>query len=924
MHALSQMPRIFSNLRRASFARTAIACARASHRSVAIAGALVATVLMSACGADAPTSTGAVSDHSLRLNLAPSINAGPGAVVEGILAYAPAGSTNAITLADNSIVISSTGTDASLSLAADVGPCRSAAAAAGTTCKITLTLQLKRDGALLDENVQQLDVGTGTQTVLVPAVTLFEVNRITVPVTALVGFEPGDKQTLTATAFDRTGAVVPARNVVWQVVSGGVTVSADGIITALTAGPAVVRVTIGGRSAPDIAFTVGPSTIATLTIAPLDTLISVGNAIPMRIVALSTPGAVLTGQTYTFSSSNAAIASVSATGVVSGVAVGTATITVRSTNGRNGVAVTAATTVRVQGAPPILVDRATVSLDTLPQNTSSPATTVAITTITGNKIAGLQAAVTYSPTVSTPWLTASISPLTTPAVLTLQASTVSLAPGDYAADVRLTSSTDAHVPATVHVTLRVVGPRRVVLSPKTVDFGALSSSQTTVPGTTVTVGSLQSVTLNGLATSVVYGSTVTGWFTAALTAKTAAPFTTLTLTPLPSGLPDGVYQARVIVTSTTIGAGPDTVNVQLTIASQGRFSGLVLNGQSSSPSSFVSVVTRRAADGAVVDSVITGSDGRFTTGLLPAGLYTISYGGSGYVATVLANQQLAGGAAGAVSTLPTIQLAPANSNPSTISGIVNDATTNIGVSGATLELRAGANNTTGPIIATTTSSTGSYSFGSRPAGTYTIRATNTGYASSAVTITVSGNPVVAPILFISPGTSNVIWRFVLSWGSTPRDLDAHLTGPIADSTSRFHVYWAFRGSSTSSPFVTLDVDQQMGNGPETITVWQQIPGIYRYYVNNFSGETPLFQSNARVDVYQGNTLINQFFVPSQQGTAWTVFEINGTTLTAINTLGTVQPSLVAPSSRSSGASAADSWFDLFNPSLTKPARAVRR
>jgi hypothetical protein len=226
--------------------------------------------------------------------------------------------------------------------------------------------------------------------------------------------------------------------------------------------------------------------------------------------------------------------------------------------------------------------------------------------------------------------------------------------------------------------------------------------------------------------------------------------------------------------------------------------------------------------------------------------------------------------------------------------VVRDATTNMAISGATVELRSGGFNVTGTPIATTTSSaTGAYSFPALAAGTYTVRALKTGFTNGAVTATVAAATQDAPVLFLSPVGTNVAWRFVLSWGASPSDLDSHLTGPVAGETNRFHIYFSNKGSLTASPFARLDVDVTSGFGPETITIAQQTAGVYRYYVYQWSSAGSIPASNARVDVYQGNTLVRQFFAPQGTGRYWTVFEIDGTTLTPVNTLGTTQPTMRA-------------------------------
>ena len=80
----------------------------------------------------------------------------------------------------------------------------------------------------------------------------------------------------------------------------------------------------------------------------------------------------------------------------------------------------------------------------------------------------------------------------------------------------------------------------------------------------------------------------------------------------------------------------------------------------------------------------------------------------------------------------------------------------------------------------------------------------------------------------------------LNWGAQPRDLDAHLIGPTGSGT--FHIYYANRtyqvvaedGSQQVQAF--LNVDDTDGNGPEIIQIDTRTPGVYHYYVVNYSGE----------------------------------------------------------------------------------------
>lgn len=447
---------------------------------------LLASAGLSGCDGNSPTASPYAMAHPLRFAITSSLTAGEGAVVEVIVTYQrPSGTT--VTIARDTAVIGASGTGLTLPVTADVAACVDDAQASNTTCKVTLTMRLKRDGRLLDESIQQFDVTASTQSVTVPTINLYEVSTVNVTPATLTNVEPGDTQALTASAVDRSGNVIAGRAIAWSVVSGNVTVSATGALTAVGAGDARVRATIGGRTG-DLAFTVGPASVATLAIVPADTLVTVGGAVTYTATGRSSTGAIVPLTALTLTSSNPGVATVSSL-TATAVGVGTTTITARTTQGRGGATVTTTATLRVEAVPPILVDRTTVVLDSLAPGTTGSVATVALTTTPGKTIRNLQAAVTYTPNV-TPWLNAVIStPTTTPTTLGLQAVSGALAPGDYAADVRITSSTDVHVPATVRVTLRVVAGRRVVLNPKTVNLGSYDPTVTTGSPVVVAVNS---------------------------------------------------------------------------------------------------------------------------------------------------------------------------------------------------------------------------------------------------------------------------------------------------------------------------------------------------------------------------------------------------------------------------------------------------
>lgn len=115
-------------------------------------------------------------------------------------------------------------------------------------------------------------------------------------------------------------------------------------------------------------------------------------------------------------------------------------------------------------------------------------------------------------------------------------------------------------------------------------------------------------------------------------------------------------------------------------------------------------------------------------------------------------------------------------------------------------------------------------------------------------------------------------RVVLTWGSSPSDLDSHLVFPGN------HVYFSQKQGDQTH----LDVDDTSSYGPETITVVKKKQGErYVYMVRDFSNggrddSTALAASNARVDVYIGKTHIRSYKVRNDvRANSWVVFGIDG-------------------------------------------------
>jgi hypothetical protein len=111
---------------------------------------------------------------------------------------------------------------------------------------------------------------------------------------------------------------------------------------------------------------------------------------------------------------------------------------------------------------------------------------------------------------------------------------------------------------------------------------------------------------------------------------------------------------------------------------------------------------------------------------------------------------------------------------------------------------------------------------------------------------------------------------VLTWGSEPADLDAHLSGPICGTTERFHVYY---GKKQPVAYAEMDEDDSDGEGPETMAIWayddQWVPGEYDFWVDNYDLRYVLWpkhfgESNAVVTVLKEGEQVDQFAVADEQ------------------------------------------------------------
>lgn len=221
-------------------------------------------------------------------------------------------------------------------------------------------------------------------------------------------------------------------------------------------------------------------------------------------------------------------------------------------------------------------------------------------------------------------------------------------------------------------------------------------------------------------------------------------------------------------------------------------------------------------------------------------------------------------------------------------GMIYDAVTGYGVEGLTLNVRSGVNNTNGDILFSLhTNSDGSYLLEGMESGNYCLEivdersGVSEPYLGSFLNVKVLGGmDIMNQDGSVSTSMLEGQLRVVLSWGSSPNDLDSHMDIYL-ENDDYGHVYYGDKTFySNDTLVVDLDLDDTTSYGPETTTIYEAMPGEYYFYVYNFSYnyDTELSESGATVMVYTENSAVPTyvFSVPQGYGYYWNVFTYNTT------------------------------------------------
>ena len=140
----------------------------------------------------------------------------------------------------------------------------------------------------------------------------------------------GTPQQFVAVAYDSFGNVLAGRTITWSSSNTSVaTVSSTGLATGVATGTVTITATSEGQ-AGTATFSLNPPPVASVAITPVTTSITEIQSVQLAAVTRTSDSTVVTNRPVTWTSSTPAAATISATGLLVGVAPGSTTITATS------------------------------------------------------------------------------------------------------------------------------------------------------------------------------------------------------------------------------------------------------------------------------------------------------------------------------------------------------------------------------------------------------------------------------------------------------------------------------------------------------------------------------------------------------------------------------------------------------------------
>ncbi len=167
----------------------------------------------------------------------------------------------------------------------------------------------------------------------------------------------GQTVQLTATPKDASGTPLQGQTITWSTSNSGMaTVSPAGAVTGVAAGSVTITASCAGQSGTAaVTVTASAPQVASVTVSPTPATVAVGQTVQLTATPKDASGTPLQGLTISWATSNSGVATVSTSGLVTGVAAGSVTITA-SCGGQSGIA--AVTVTAPSGGGTILLQEA--------------------------------------------------------------------------------------------------------------------------------------------------------------------------------------------------------------------------------------------------------------------------------------------------------------------------------------------------------------------------------------------------------------------------------------------------------------------------------------------------------------------------------------------------------------------------------------
>ncbi len=291
--------------------------------------------------------------------------------------------------------------------------------------------------------------------------------------------------------------------------------------------------------------------VASVNVMPASLDLVTGQTTQLSVSAFDGTGSQLSTTNVQWTATPADIVQVDATGKITALAPGTATISAAT----GGVVGNSVASVGVPGL--LALSASELGFDGIEGEASPSAQALQIGVGDEGRVMGLSTNIVYSPGANG-WLTAELNSDRAPAALTVRANTGALPEGTYQARIEVLSNSATNSPMEVRVLFTVAEALPVIqLNPASLSFQGSETKAAQI--TNVGAGILDGLT----AVAEYDANQPTGWLSLALS-QTTGP-ATLVATTDDLSLPPGTHTARIVLTS----ANPKVTAVTMPVTLQG-------------------------------------------------------------------------------------------------------------------------------------------------------------------------------------------------------------------------------------------------------------------------------------------------------------------------------------------------------------------